>query len=231
MTPEGTKREFYLQDDVSNKFWTIDVLGDEVVTTNGRIGAKPRETRTRHGDAAAARREADREVLGKRRKGYIECELSKVPAYQNGLPPRFVAINHDDYHARYVGRTPDGGQFFLTFPFAQTVGDQPGGNFIALYLFDEFGLLRDAQVFDERTEGLLTQTAIEAFVAQLLAGLGKYKFSNIRVAPFAIERFGRVFGLVFDGRSDEDDDDSIWVNVLPGDYMAFYPPWDGDYDT
>ena len=39
------KREFHLQDDRSNKFWTIEVVGNDVVTTHGRIGAKPRETR------------------------------------------------------------------------------------------------------------------------------------------------------------------------------------------
>ncbi|MCB1628568.1 MAG: WGR domain-containing protein [Xanthomonadales bacterium] len=39
------RREFYLQDDQSNKFWTIEVQGAEIVTTNGRVGSKPRETR------------------------------------------------------------------------------------------------------------------------------------------------------------------------------------------
>jgi len=38
------------------------------------------------------------------------------------------------------------------------------------------------------------------------------------------------FGLVPDELEDEDDELSI--SLMPGDYMAFYEPWDGgDYDT
>jgi len=228
------KREFYLQDDQSNKFWTVEVVDNAVLTTNGRIGAKPREKRSDYGDLAAANTQADKEILAKRRKGYIEGNLAKVPEYDPKLPPRFVAINHDDYHARYVGKTSTGKLFFLTRPFAPSIGEAVGGNYIALYLFDEFGLLTEAQVYDERQEGLRTETAVDEFVQGLLAQLGKYKFGNIRVAPFSLQKFGRTFGLVFDagdGEGEDDEDSGAWVNVLPGDYMAFYPPWDGDYDT
>jgi hypothetical protein len=40
---------------------------------------------------------------------------------------------------------------------------------------------------------------------------------------------GVNFGLVTQAPEDEDEE---W-NVIaePGNYMAFYPPWDGDYDT
>lgn len=39
------KREFYYQDDRSNKFWTIERLGKSLVTAHGRIGSKGREPR------------------------------------------------------------------------------------------------------------------------------------------------------------------------------------------
>ena len=54
------KREFYLQDDQSNKYWTIEVEGDSVITTNGRMGAKPRETRAAFGTSDLALREAEK---------------------------------------------------------------------------------------------------------------------------------------------------------------------------
>jgi predicted DNA-binding WGR domain protein len=41
----SVKREFYYQDDRSNKFWTIERLGKDLVTTHGRIGSKGRDTR------------------------------------------------------------------------------------------------------------------------------------------------------------------------------------------
>jgi predicted DNA-binding WGR domain protein len=225
------KREFYLQDDQSNKYWTIDVVGNEVVTTNGRIGAKPRETRTAFASAEQAAREAEKEILGKRRKGYLEGELAAVPGYVRGLPPRFVRINHDDDQAKYVGKLADGDQFFLTFPFIPGGGPRPGGDFIALYRFDEFGLLKDAQVYSESEQGLKTQTAVEEFVASLLQGLGKFKYGDIKVAPFAVERFGERFGLIWDPGDADDDEPYTCVTVEPGNYMAFNPPWEGDYDT
>jgi len=226
------RREFYLQDDQSNKFWTVQVAGNEVVTTNGRIGAKPRETRSSHADASIALREAEKEILAKRRKGYVEGRLDDVPDYRPGLPPRFVRINLDDYRAKHVGKTAAGDQFFLTFPFAPSYDAMPGGNYVALYLFDEFGILKEAKIFDERAEGLATQSAVVAFADSLLQGLGKHKLGDIRVAPFRVQKFGHDFGLIFDpGEGDDDDEPYICVTVEPGNYMAFNPPWDGEYDT
>lgn len=227
------RREFYLQDDQSNKYWTIEVQGNSVVTTNGRIGAKPRETRASFAGSDAALREAEKEVLAKRRKGYLEGDLSAVPEYAPGLPPRFVRINHDDYHAEYVGKTANGDQFFLTFPFVPRMGSETGGEYIALYLFDEFGLLKQADIYSEQEQGLTTKAAVQEFTAKLLSGLGKHKFADIKVAPFSVERFGRPFGLIFDPGEDDDGNDEpyITVTVEPGNYMAFNPPWDGDYDT
>ena len=229
---EMKRREFYLQDDQSNKYWTIEVEGSSVTTTNGRIGAKPRETRTAYGSADLALREAEKEVLAKRRKGYIEGSLSAIPEYAPGLPPRFVRINHDDYHAKHVGKVASGDQFFLTFPFAPRDDSQLGGNYIALYLFDEFGILKEANIYDEKEQGLTTKTAVDGFVASLMSALGKCKYGDIRIAPFSVDKFGRRFGLIFDpGEVTEDDEPYTCVTVEPGNYMAFNPPWDGDYDT
>ena len=224
---EGTmRREFFLQDDQSNKFWTIEVVGTDVVSTNGRIGAKPRETRATYSSVEAAEAAAGKDVLGKRRKGYIEGNLANVPEYVDGLPPRFVRINHDDYHAKFVGKVHDGSQFFLTHPFAQSLGDRPGANFMALYIFDEFGLLTDARI---EQLGEVTQSEVDEMTQRWLATLGKYRFADISVAPFCVEKFGREFGLIFDPEDEEEL--GSWVTVQPGDYMAFYPPWDGEYDT
>ena len=50
--------------------------------------------------------------------------------------PQLIAIDHDDYHAEHVGRLSDGRQFFLTTPFEPAGPHGPGGEFVALYLFD-----------------------------------------------------------------------------------------------
>jgi hypothetical protein len=53
---------------------------------------------------------------------------------------------------------------------------------------------------------------------------------RIEVAPFSVKRFGTSFGLI--PREPEDDEDAWAVELLPGNCMAFFEPWDsGKYDT
>ena len=55
-------------------------------------------------------------------------------------------------------------------------------------------------------------------------------FERIVIAPFSLDKFGTTFGLVL--RQPEDEDDPWAVQVQPGNYMAFFEPWDsGEYDT
>jgi predicted DNA-binding WGR domain protein len=76
------KREFVCQDDRSNKFWTIEVAGNVVVTTNGRIGARPRETRKEFADPETANREAEKLIAAKLRGGYVEGAVADAPEYE-----------------------------------------------------------------------------------------------------------------------------------------------------
>ena len=63
-----------------------------------------------------------------------------------------------------------------------------------------------------------------------LTELGEVTFDRIEVKPFSLERFGLTFGLVL--RVPEDEEDVWAVELLPGNYMAFFEPWDsGEYDT
>ena len=147
-------------------------------------------------------------------------------------PPKRIRINHDDYYASLVGKTKDGRQFFITQPFV------PGGHdFVARYLFDKDGAFLDAKIHDlgSRDSDVLPGNAlmdnhrVATLQKEMLEELGDTKFGNIKVSPFVHEWNGVNFGLVTQAPEEEDDE---W-NVIaePGDYMAFYPPWDGDYDT
>ena len=144
-------------------------------------------------------------------------------------PPR-IAINHDDYHAEHVGKTADGRQFFLTGPFVPATNGNAGGEFNALYLFDADGELISAQVESFGPRGMFDLAVKQAAYRDLLEGLGCVTFERIEVAPFEVERFGTSFGLI--GRDCDDPDDVLAVEVQPGNYMAFFEPWDsGAYDT
>ena len=145
----------------------------------------------------------------------------------NEEPPKIIAICHDDYHAKTVGTTPDGRQFFLTYPFVPL-----GHDFVALYLFDEEGQLLEAKIEDLGPRDSIDQERFEDMLKLRLRELGEVTFGDISVAPFSVERFGIEFGLIAEGPEDPEDEEAHWwVTVQPGDYMAFYPPWDGDYDT
>jgi hypothetical protein len=143
--------------------------------------------------------------------------------------PKLIAIDHDDYHAKHIGKLPDGRQFFLTTPFVPAMDADAGREFIAVYLFDKRGKFLEARIDDMGTRADLDETRARALFEQRLAELGPVDFDRIEVQPFEIERFGTTFGLV--PRPPEEEDE--WcVELLPGNCMAFYEPWDsGDYDT
>ena len=146
--------------------------------------------------------------------------------------PKRIRINRDDYYASLVGKTKDNRQFFITQPFV------PGGSdFVACYLFDKSGDFLDAKIEDlgERSSGeppgnaLIENADVETIQKKLIDELGDVTFCDIKVCPFAHEFRGITFGLI--AQAPEDDEDEWNVIAEPGDYMAFYPPWDGEYDT
>lgn len=144
--------------------------------------------------------------------------------------PDLIAIDHDDYHAEHIGRTDDGRQFILTTPFDPAMGVNPGCEFVALYTFDLSGQLIEAKIDSFGPRSSLDDDARYAKYAERLASLGDISFERVEVVPFAVERFGLEFGLI--ARPPEEDDNAWAVEMQPGNYMAFFEPWDsGDYDT
>src|SRR6266852_5786426 len=88
--------------------------------------------------------------------------------------PKIVALDHDEYSAKYVGRTADGRQFFLTTPFVPARGADgiDGREFLALYLFDEAGRLLDASIADLGCRADMDESARVERRDELLASLG-----------------------------------------------------------
>jgi hypothetical protein len=145
-------------------------------------------------------------------------------------PPQLVAIDHDDYHAQHVGRTRDGRQFFLTTPFVPASSAREGSEYVALYVFDGSGKLVDALIDDFGPRAQMDKAQRDNVYDRRLKELGEVSFERIEVAPFALDRFGTTFGLVL--REPEADGDPWAVEAQPGNYMAFFAPWDsGEYDT
>ncbi|MBD9394466.1 MULTISPECIES: hypothetical protein [Acidovorax] len=144
--------------------------------------------------------------------------------------PTLIAIDHDDYHAEHVGVTKDGRQFILTTPFDSARENHPGCEFVALYVFDETGHLLEARIDSFGPRASLDHSARRSLADQRLASLGDISFERVEVVPFKVEYLGIDFGLVV--REPEDEGDVWAVEMLPGNYMAFFEPWDsGEYDT
>ncbi|NQX29419.1 hypothetical protein HQQ81_18895 [Microbacteriaceae bacterium VKM Ac-2854] len=158
------------------------------------------------------------------------------------LPPRRFTIVHDDYHAEHVGRTADGFAFFITTPFEWAVGGSNGREYVARYLFEADGSLRDATVVeiaprpaDLPLPGNVYASGDQAAVIeQLLGEIAPYELGDIEIQPFRFDRDGTEFGMVLQGPLEgTPDEEWYWyVCLQPGDFMAFHAPWDdGDYDT
>ena len=144
--------------------------------------------------------------------------------------PTLISINHDEYHASHIGRLPDGRQFFVTSPFVPAIGGCIGRDFIAVYLFDLRGYLLEARIDDLGSRAELDPKHAQAIFSHRVAELGPVEYGRIEVQPFELERFGTKFGLI--ARPPEVEGEGWWVELHPGNYMAFHEPWDsGDYDT
>jgi hypothetical protein len=145
-------------------------------------------------------------------------------------PPTIIAINNDDDCAKHVGRTSNGRQFFLTMPFEPTHGGKLGREFVALYLFDASGNLIEARIDDFGPRETMDRDQALRIYDRRLKEFGDVRFARIEIAPFVVERFGCIFGLI--PRVPEEDGDPWAVEAQPGNYMAFFEPWDsGEYDT
>ncbi|MDQ2985507.1 MAG: hypothetical protein M3R13_02140 [Armatimonadota bacterium] len=144
--------------------------------------------------------------------------------------PDLIALDPDDYHAEHVGHTADGRQFFLTTPFRPAMPGDPGSEFVALYLFDLQGNFLEALIDNFGPRNRADATEMEACYIRRLNGLGGVTKTRIEIKPFSVERFGTTFGLI--PRPPEEHGDAWAVELLPGNYMCFFEPWDsGIYDT
>jgi hypothetical protein len=143
-----------------------------------------------------------------------------------------IPIAHDDHHASRIGRLEDVRQFFVTTPFVPALGSDAGREFVAVYLFDADGALLEARIDDLGPRAEVDEDAAHELLEKRTAELGELSYEDIEVQPFSVQRFGTTFGLIARPPDEDDDDDSHWsVEMHPGNYMAFFEPWDGDYDT
>lgn len=145
---------------------------------------------------------------------------SAAPAAEDpgGVPERFTIVP-DDHHVPYAGTAGDGRRFFLS---EELFRGRKG--YVGLYLWKSDGTFDEVRVTQV---DLADRRAADRVVAERLAELGDYELEPIDVEPF-IERVDRVpFGWEVSELEGE-----VSVTVQPGDFIAYYAPFDGlEYDT
>lgn len=146
-------------------------------------------------------------------------------------PPERFTLVPDDYHVPWAGTAQDGRRFFLSEELF--VWGSPGVAYVGLFLWHADGRFDEVRVDRvPRPEGLPPGQAVPAgaehLVAARLAELGDHVLEPVEVEPFLTE----VDGVEFGWRLREGDDGTYVLNVEPGDFIAYYEPWDGlEYDT
>lgn len=144
-----------------------------------------------------------------------------------GEAPDRITIVPDDYHVPYAGTAEDGRKFFLSEElFSSDTG------YVGLFLWKSDGSFDEIRVTEvSAPEGLPPGQAdpagAEDVVSARLSELGDFALEPIEVEPFTQDVDGVTFGWKVDQY------EGVYsVNIEPGNFIAYYEPWDGlEYDT
>ena len=145
-------------------------------------------------------------------------------------PERFTIVP-DDYHVPYAGTAEDGRKFFLSDELFTSSGR--GAAYVGLFLWNADGTFDEVRVDEvSRPDGLPAGQAgpagAEDLVKARLAELGDYVLEPIEVEPFT----EKVDDVTFGWKVGRYEGGTYYINIEPGNFIAYYAPWDGlDYDT
>ncbi|WP_250443645.1 hypothetical protein [Actinotalea sp. C106] len=143
-------------------------------------------------------------------------------------PTQFTIVP-DDYHVPYAGTAEDGRKFFLSDELFV-----PGESaYVAVFLWQADGRFDEIRVDEVASPGGLpagqaSSAGADNIVKTRLAELGDYVLEPIEVEPFTQQ----VDDVTFGWKVDQYEDGTYYISIEPGDFIAYYEPWDGlEYDT
>ena len=152
------------------------------------------------------------------------------------LVPNKIKIKRvEEYYTHFIGKAKDGRQFMAligaTLPTPRPADWQNYKKWYAiLHTFQAGGKhLETKAVYTGRTADGEDEVIEKARMKrnEMLSGLGHISFEDIKVELFSIEIDGFTFGLV---NGSEPEEGIVKINLLPND-LAFFEPWDGNYET
>jgi formate hydrogenlyase regulatory protein HycA len=146
--------------------------------------------------------------------------------------PDKIPVGHDDYHMRNIGHAADGRQFMgfvvATLPRRKLDDDWPRHKrwYAVLHIFDDDGTHLGTEHWFAGTtadgEDVVCAKA-KSKLKKMMTQLGYVTFDDIAVRCFSVDIEGHRFGMIAD-------QEFGIVNLEPNEF-AFYPPWNGEYDT
>lgn len=146
--------------------------------------------------------------------------------------PELIPINREEgYHTHYIGKVEDGKQFFgyrtFAFPKGCAMDDDWQNRrreYLVVYIFDREGnyLFTDHKNLGTAEE--VKQIDEIQILESMINELGKVNFENIAVKPFKTVIDDIEFGLI-------EDEEFKGIQLMPSSTIAFFEPWNGEYDT
>ena len=146
------------------------------------------------------------------------------------IPEIIPILRIEDYHTHYIGHLADGRQFFgyetFVLPKDASGGDWASRRqeYAVLYLFDQHGTHLATDFWYGGTSAEPRSPGTTQRLEEMIEALGPYEFGDIKVRPFLTMIDNVEFGLVPDLESE-------CISLEPSSTIAFYAPWEGEYDT
>jgi hypothetical protein len=146
------------------------------------------------------------------------------------IPEILPIMREEDYHTHFVGRTTDGNQFFgyqtFVFPDGMPAMDwqKSRKEYVVLYLFDKKGNYLQTNHWYAGTSDQTSDELTQRKLLEMVEELGEVEYQDIAVKPFKTKIDGIEFGLI-------PDDETQSIELQPSSTIAFFEPWDGEYET
>jgi len=162
-----------------------------------------------------------------------EARLPSPSVRSTGIPKKLKIRREEGYHTHNIGRYRNGDQFmgFVVAVEPHGHASSKGGKlgwYAVLHRFDSAGkhLATETSYLGLKAWGKEVKNA-DATLSRMIHGFGPTQYGDIEIEPFSVEIDGHTFGLV---NSSVLREGYFRFDLLPNN-LAFFPPWDGSYET
>src|SRR5258708_16153881 len=162
-----------------------------------------------------------------------EARLPPSSVRWKGITKKLKIRREEGYHTHNIGRYRNGDQFMGFVVAAEPHGRTSSKSgklrwYAVLHRFDSAGrhLATEASYLGLKAWGIEVKNA-DATLSRMIHGFGPIQYGDIEIEPISVEIDGHTFGLV---NSSIPKEGYSRVDLLPNN-LAFFPPWDGSYET